>query len=71
MTFDDFRMVAEQLGMDADTREFLGQQKNPTDVMFKDYQQNVTVGELIKILHQIERFDVAAVLEEWIKEGSA
>ena len=62
-------MVAEQLGMDRDTTEYVGQQANPSDVIFVKYCPDVTVHELIDILHKIERIDVAAPLEEWIKEG--
>ena len=70
LNFDDFRMVAEELGMDRETTEYAGQQKNPTDFIFLEYYRNVTVGELINILHKIERMDVAAVLEKWIEQGS-
>lgn len=70
MFFDDFRMVAEELGMDRDTTEYVGQQKDPTDFIFSEYRRNVTVGELVKILHKIERLDVATVLEKWIDQGS-
>lgn len=68
-SFDDFRMVAEELGMDRDTTEFIGQQKNPTESLFKEHCPNVTVIQLINILHKIERLDVAAILEEWIKDA--
>lgn len=68
--FDDFRMVAEELGMDRDTTEYIGQQKNPTDVIFLEHRPNVTAGELVKILHKIQRLDVAAELEKWIDQGS-
>lgn len=68
--FDDFRMLAEELGMDRDLITYIGQQKNPTDFIFSEYSPNVIVGELVKILHKIERLDVAAVLENWIEQGS-
>lgn len=67
-SFDDFRMVAEELGMDRDTTEFIGQRRNPTDSLFVEYYTSVTVLQLINILHKIERLDVAAILEEWIKD---
>ena len=68
-SFDDFRMVAEELGMDRDTTEFIGQHRNPTDSLFVEYYTSVTVLQLINILHKIERLDVAAILEEWIKDA--
>ena len=70
LNFDDFRMVAEELGMDRETTEYAGQQKNPTDFIFLEFYPNVTVGELVNILHKIERMDVAEVLEKWIEQGS-
>jgi len=70
MSFDDFRMLAEALGMDRDKTTYSGQQINPTDFIFSEYNPNVTVGELVTILHKIERFDVEAVLKDWIQHGS-
>ena len=70
ITFDDFRMVAEKLGMDRDTMEFLGQQSNPADIMFSQFGRNLQVDGLIRILHEMERFDVAAVLEDWVETGN-
>ena len=70
ITFDDFRMVAEKLGVDRDTMEFLGQQSNPADVMFTQFGRNLQVNGLIRILHEMERFDVAAVLEDWVVTGN-
>lgn len=70
ITFDDFRMVAEMLGLDRDTMEFLAQQSNPADVMFSQFGRNLMAYQLIEILHKIERFDVAAVLEEWVETGN-
>lgn len=66
-SFDDFRMVAEELGLDRDTTELIGQQRNPTETLFTKHYPNVTVLQLLNILHKIERSDVAAILEEWIK----
>ena len=70
MTFDDFRMVAEKLDMDRDTVEFLGQQNNPADVMFSKFGRNLQVDELIRILHEMERFDIVPVLKGWVITGN-
>lgn len=70
ISFDDFRMLAEELDMDRDKTAYAGQQINPTDFIFSEYNPNVTVGELVTILDKIERFDVAAVLKDWIQQGS-
>ena len=66
--FDDFRMVAEQLGMDKDTIEWIGQSENPTHKIFTSCHRGTKVGRLIEILHEIERPDVAKVLEDWVAE---
>ena len=70
MTFDDFRMVAEVLGVDRYAIDFLGQQSNPADVMFTQYGKLLQVDELIRILHEVERSDIAVVLEGWVVTGN-
>lgn len=62
-------MVAETLGMDRDTTEYAGQDRNPSHKIFSQYYPTVTVRELIQILHKIERMDVAVILEEWVAEA--
>lgn len=66
--FDDFRMVAEKLGSDKDTIQCIGQRDNPTYQIFTFCHRDVKVGKLITILRNIERTDVAKVLEDWIAE---
>lgn len=70
MTFDDFRMVAQALGLDSDTIAFLGQQSNPADYMFFKYGKHLQLDELIRILHEMERSDIAVVLEGWVVTGN-
>ena len=70
MTFDNFRMVAEVLGVDRYAIDFLGQQSNPADVMFTQYGKLLQVDELIRILHEMERSDIAVVLEGWVVTGN-
>ena len=45
--FDDFRMVAEQLGVDRDTTEIAGQDRNPSEFIFSQCCPNVKVHELV------------------------
>ena len=66
--FDDFRMVAEELGSDKDSIEWLAQRENPTYKLFTSYHRDVKVTRLIEILHEIKRKDAAKVLEDWIAE---
>ena len=69
--FDDFRMVAEELGSDKDTIEWIAQGGNPTYKLFTSCHREVKVGRLIEILHEIKRKDAAKVLEYWVAESSA
>ena len=66
--FDDFRMVAEELGSDRDTIEWIGQRENPTYKLFTCYHREVKVGRLIEVLHEIKRKDAAKVLEDRVAE---
>lgn len=66
-TFDDWRMVAEELGVNKDTTELLASQKNPFHDLFTQFCTDVTVLKLINILHKINHLDAAAILEEWIQ----
>ena len=66
--FDDFRLVAELLGTDKDTIEWIGQGENPTYEIFTSCHRDATVCRLIEILHEIGRLDVAKVLEDWVAE---
>ena len=66
--FDDFRMVAEQLGMDKDTIDWIGQSENPTHKMFTSCHRDAKVGRLIEIFDAIGRLDVVKVLEDWLVE---
>ena len=66
--FDDFRMVAEQLGTDKDSIEWIGQSENPTYKIFTSCNRDAKVGRLIEILHEIKRPDVAKALEDWVAE---
>ena len=70
--FDDFRMLAEKVGLDKDETNFIGQLKNPTDEILKTWSKKLeaTVGKLIEILKgkDLERMDVVKVLEDWVNE---
>ena len=61
-------MAAEQLGTDKDTIEWIGQGENPSYEIFTPCHRGAKVGILIEILHEIQRPDVAKVLEDWVAE---
>ena len=60
-------MLAEQLGVDKDTIELIGESKNPTKI-FTSCHRGAKVGRLIEILHEMGQPEVAKVLEDWVAE---
>ena len=66
--FNDFRMVAEKIGMDRDVIQWIAQGENPAHKIFTSCHPGAKVGRLIEILHEIERPEVAKVLEDWVAE---
>lgn len=70
--FDDFRMLAEKVGLDKDETDFIAQQENPTEEILKTWSKKpeATVGKLIEILKgkDLERMDVVKVIEDWVNE---
>ena len=50
--FDYPQMLAEQLGRDKSTLEWIGESKNPTE-MFTSCHRDVKVGRLIDVLHEM------------------
>ena len=66
--FDYPQMLAEQLGRDKSTLEWIGESKNPTE-MFTSAHQDVKVGRLIDVLHEMELPQVAKVLEDWVAKA--
>ena len=74
LKFDDFRMLAEKLGFDRDFIRAIEQMTNPTDAILQNWSSSseATVGNLIDLLkgEDLERMDVAAILESWVNESS-
>ena len=73
LQFDDFRMLAEKVGLDGNKIRRIEQLENPTDVVLKTWSssRNATVGRLIELLkdEDLKRMDVAEVLEKWVNNG--
>ncbi|XP_078349581.1 uncharacterized protein LOC144634481 isoform X2 [Oculina patagonica] len=69
--FDDFRMLAEKVGL---TRVCVEQLKNPTHEILKIWswknENEATVGKLIEFLKEkdLKRWDVVKVLKVWVNE---
>lgn len=72
---NDFRMLAEKVGLRSDETEFLRQKyPNPTDEILKAWSitRQATVGTLIEMLKEkdFNRSDVAEILENWVYESA-
>ena len=73
LQFDDFRMLAERVGLSRDQTEFIEQNySNHTDEILKTWsrKKESTAGKLIEILKEkdFDRTDVADILENWVYE---
>ena len=68
--WDDFRMLAEKVGLDKDHSLWLGQRGNPTELIIQkfDSQENSSIGWFKTILKEMERYDVVTIIEEWVKD---
>ena len=70
LRFDDFRMLAEKVGLDGYEIKFVEQSENPTNVVLSTWssKRDATVGRLIELLkdEDLKRMDVAEVLEKWV-----
>jgi len=70
--FDDFRMLAEKVGLSRDETNVIEQNvPNPTDEILKTWStksREATVEKLIELLQEdgFERIDVAKLLEDWV-----
>lgn len=74
LKFDDFRMLAEKVGFDRDWIRCIEQMANPTDEILTTWssRSEPTVATLIELLkgEDLERMDVAKILEDWANESS-
>jgi len=71
---DDFRMLAEKVGLERDETEFIKQKcQDPTDEILKMWSKKsreATVEKLIELLQKdgFKRIDVAEILENWVRK---
>ena len=73
LRFDDFRMLAEKVGLSRDETEYIEQKfLNHTEEILKTWskKREATVGKLIEILKEedFDRTDVTDILENWVYE---
>lgn len=74
MLYKDFRMLGEKMGFDKDVTRNLKQKNNPTDELLQMWsvKPEATVQNLIALLkdNELQRMDVAKILEDWVRKGS-
>ena len=73
LRFDDFRMLAEKVGLTKEETALIGQYYlNPTDEILKTWsaKNEATVGNLIELLKEpsFDRQDVVQILQVWVNE---
>lgn len=72
LSFRDFRQLGEKMGFNKDFTKVLEQKSNPTYELIEQWHSNPksTVENLIMILKDDDmgRWDVAIILEDWLKK---
>ena len=72
LSFKDFRLLGEKMGFDKDLTKVLEQKSNPTFELLHLWRENPesTVESLLMILKDddMERWDVATILEDWLEK---
>ena len=71
--FDDFRMLAEKVGLTKGETAFIADYYlNPTDEILKTWsaKNEATIGNLMKLLKEpsFGRQDVVQILQDWVNE---
>lgn len=74
LSFNDFRLLGEKMKFTKDVITNLGQKENPTYELLQLWyaKPEATVEKLITFLKEddMERWDVATILENWLKNGN-
>lgn len=68
LSWNDFRLLAEKVGLDKDTISWLEQRDNPTELILQEFksQKDCSTERFKAILAEMERNDVVTVIEEWV-----
>lgn len=66
--WNDFRLLAEKVGLDKDDIRWLELQNNPTQLILQEFetQKDPSIGRFKAILDEMRRYDVVQVIEDWI-----
>ena len=70
LSFDDYRLLGEEIGLTKDETAWFGQSDNPTDEIIQKFnsQEGSCVGKFKAILEKMERIDVVDIIAEWLKD---
>ena len=65
--WDDYRLLAQKIGLDRDVILCLGQQKNKTELILQkfDAQEDPSIRRFKEIVEEMRRNDVVTVIENW------
>lgn len=65
---DDYRSLAEKIGLDRDDILWLGQQNNKTEFILQkfDAQEDPSIRRFKEILEEMGRNDVVTVIDDWL-----
>ena len=68
LSWNDFRLLAEKVGLDKDNILWLEQRDDPTKLILQEFesQKDRSIGRFKTILEEMERNDVVAVIEDWV-----
>ena len=68
LSWNDFRLLAEKVGLDKDKIWWLEQRDNPTKLILQEFesQKDRSIGRFKAILEEMERNDVVTVIEDWV-----
>jgi len=68
LSWNDFRLLAEKVGLNKDTISWLEQRDNPTELILQEFksQKDCSTERFKAILAEMERNDVVTVIEEWV-----
>ena len=68
LVWDDYRLLAEKIGLGPDVILWLGQQRNKAQLILQqfDAQEDPSVRRFKEILEVMGRNDVVTVIEDWL-----
>lgn len=68
ISWDDFRLLGEKVGVDKDAILLLKQRGNPTEEILQQFEskRENCVRKFKSILEEMERHDVVTIIENWI-----